>query len=63
MQLELSKDEALFLKVQLNRHLGELDDELIHTDKRLLQRELAKDAERLRNLEQRLSHLIELRGS
>lgn len=59
MQLELTVEEAMFLKAQLTRHLGELDDELIHTDAHALQHELARDGRRLRALEERLAKLIE----
>ncbi|MBX3199553.1 MAG: hypothetical protein KF850_36525 [Labilithrix sp.] len=46
--LQLSLDDARFLCGQLGRHLERVDDELVHTDKREMQRELARDVARLR---------------
>jgi len=50
MQIELSQDDMRFLHQQLARHLEELEGELVHTDKRDLQRAIAADTERLRAL-------------
>ncbi|MBX3265035.1 MAG: hypothetical protein KIS78_17920 [Labilithrix sp.] len=46
--LQLSLDDARFLCGQLERQLARVDDELVHTDKREMQRELARDVARLR---------------
>lgn len=46
--LQLSQDDARFLRGQLERQLAHVDDELVHTDKREMQRELARDVARLR---------------
>jgi hypothetical protein len=46
--LQLSQDDARFLCGQLERQLAHIDDELVHTDKRQMQRELARDVARLR---------------
>jgi hypothetical protein len=54
MQIDLSNDDARFLHEQMARHLEELESELVHTDKRDLQRAIAADAERLRSLLARL---------
>ena len=54
MRLELSPDEARFLHEQLVRQLQWIEDELVHTDKRDLQREIAADAQRLRELIERM---------
>jgi hypothetical protein len=62
MHLDLSPDEARFLKAQLARHLAEVEDELVHTEARDLQTALATDLERLRTIEDRLAHLIEDRA-
>jgi len=54
MRYELSPDDARFLHDQLVRHLQVIEDELIHTDRRDLQREIAADARRLRELIDRI---------
>lgn len=48
MQIDLSIEDVRFLHQQLARHLEEVELELVHTDKRDLQREIAADARRLR---------------
>lgn len=48
--LQLSHDAARFLCAQLERQLAHLDDELVHTDNRQMQRELAREVERLRGM-------------
>jgi hypothetical protein len=58
-KLDLTSAEALFLKEQLARHLKEIDDELIHTDKHELQREIHREEDRLRVILRRLDALIE----
>ncbi len=50
MQIDLSLDDARFLHQVLARHLEEMENELVHTDQRDLQREIAADARRLREL-------------
>jgi len=50
MQIDLSIDEARFLHQHLARHLEEMESELVHTDQRDLQREIAADTQRLREL-------------
>ena len=50
MQIDLSTEDARFLHQQLARHLEEMESELVHTDKRDLQREIAADTRRLREL-------------
>jgi len=54
MQIDLSTDDARFLHQLLARHLEEMENELVHTDKRAMQREIAADARRLRDLLARL---------
>jgi len=56
--LDLSLDEARFLGEQLARQLQEVDDELVHTSSRPMQRGLAADSERLRQISQRLEAAI-----
>lgn len=62
MHLELSAEEACFLREQLARHIVSLDNELIRTDQHALQHALAQDIERLRQIERRLSRLCEAAG-
>jgi hypothetical protein len=54
MQLDLSPDDARFLHQVLERHLQEMENELVHTDKRDMQREIAADTRRLRALLDRI---------
>lgn len=53
--LQLTHDDARFLCAQLERQLAHIDDELVHTDNRQMQRELARDVERLRVMVGRLA--------
>jgi hypothetical protein len=48
MQIDLSIEDARFLHQQLTRHIEEMETEIVHTDKRDMQREIAADARRLR---------------
>ena len=57
MQLDLSPEEAAFLTQHLNRHIEAMDAELIHTDKRQLQRELAEELTKLKEIQERLKQL------
>lgn len=59
IQLTLSTDEAAFLDRQLARHVHEVEDELIHTDKHDLQQALAGDLDRLRRIRGKLEALID----
>jgi hypothetical protein len=54
MHLELSPDDARFLEEQLIRHLHEVENELVHTDDRQMQREIAEQTRRIRSLIDRL---------
>ena len=47
MHLELTDEEARMLALHLERHIKRVDDELVHTDSRQMQRELAHDERRL----------------
>jgi hypothetical protein len=58
IRLELSAEEANFLNSAMSRHLAEMEDELVHTDKHELQRALATDIERFRAIAQRLDRLV-----
>jgi hypothetical protein len=48
--LFLSEADARFLGEQLGRQADHLENELVHTDKREMQRELAQEVERLRGI-------------
>ena len=58
MNLELSSDEAQFLRDHLRSHIEDVETELIHTDKRELQRALARDVDHLHSIERKLAALI-----
>ena len=57
--LELSLDDARLLRDHLLRHIAEVDDELVHTERRQLRHEIALDVDRLRQIESRLARLVE----
>jgi len=63
MKLELSNEDARFLKDQLTRHAARVEDELVHTDKHELQHALARDAQRLRQILGRLEGALEAQSS
>lgn len=52
--LSLSREDGRFLAQQLRRHLQTVENELIHTDVRRMQRELAADLARLEGIQARL---------
>lgn len=58
MQLDLTMEEAQFLRDHLARHIAAVDDELVHTDKFEMQRALAADIDRLKLLQARLEALL-----
>lgn len=47
MQVDLTDEEARLLALHLTKHIKHVDDELVHTDKRSMQRDLALDERRL----------------
>lgn len=59
MQLDLSPEEARFLKEHLTAHIAQVESELVHTDKREMQRLLAADIDHLRRIERRLCDLLQ----
>jgi hypothetical protein len=59
VRLELSIDQARLLQRHLAWHIAEVDDELVHTERRQMQRELAQDADRLREIDGQLRRLVE----
>jgi len=58
ISLELSRDEARLLLRHLDARVRDVDGELIHTDKRALQVELAQELTRLSALRERLALLV-----
>ena len=50
MRIDLSIDDARFLRRQMSRHLEEMESELVHTDRREMQRAIAADTRRMRDL-------------
>ncbi len=54
MQVDLSPDDVRFLRHQLMRQLEIMENELVHTDARRLQRDIAAEARRLRDLIDRM---------
>ena len=54
MNLPLTREETGLLVSHLTQHLEHMDDELVHTDKRELQRSLAREIEALRRLTDRI---------
>jgi hypothetical protein len=54
ISLEMTDREAEMLERALRTHLGEVEQELVHTDDRQLQRELAFDLRQLQALHERL---------
>jgi hypothetical protein len=48
LTLELSLDDARCLRDHLALHIAEVDDELVHTERRQMQHEIAVDVDRLR---------------
>jgi hypothetical protein len=59
MTFDLSTEEARLLERHLRRHLEEVEDELVHTDLRQMQAELAREIGALRGIEERLARAIE----
>jgi hypothetical protein len=52
--LTLTPEDARFLHDHLRKHIAEMDLEVVHTDKRELQRALSEDVDRLRAIESRV---------
>jgi hypothetical protein len=58
INLALSPEDARFLREHLQRHISQVDDELVHTDRRSMQHEIASDLERLKRIEGQLASLL-----
>jgi hypothetical protein len=58
MKLDLTNMEARLLRDHLAQHLKEVDDELVRTDKRELQHQLAREESKLHTILTRLEMLI-----
>lgn len=61
--LEFTNDDAAFLAEHLTQHLRHVEQELVHTDKRSLQADLARDVEQLERVRDRVMHAIALVSS
>lgn len=59
LTLELSLDDAHCLYDHLTRHILEVDDELVHTERQPMRHELATDSKRLRAVKIELEKLLE----
>jgi len=57
--LQLSLDDARCLYDHLTRHILEVDDELVHTERQPMRHELADDSRRLRTVKIELEKLLE----
>jgi hypothetical protein len=55
MRFEMTPEEARFLDAHLVRHIESVEDELVHTDKREMQSELAREVSALRAIHERLA--------
>ena len=58
VELTLEVNEARFLLAQLKRHAVAVEDELVHTEQRALQRDLAEDTRRIRRIAKELERLL-----
>jgi len=56
--LELSLDDARCLYDHLTRHILEVDDELVHTERQPMRHELAADSKRLGAVKIQLGKLL-----
>lgn len=63
INIELTIDDAAFLAENLTQHLRHVNNELVHTDKRSLQADLARDVENLERLRDRVMHALEMATS
>lgn len=61
--LQLTNDDAAFLQEQITSRVRQIENELVHTDKRALQAEIARDLERLERIHDRVAHAITLAES
>lgn len=59
MMLELTPDDAHFLRDQLMSHIHELQVEVAHTEKRELQQSIAADLGRLQRIAESLQKQLE----
>lgn len=58
MNLELSERQAGLLLEHLARQIARVEDELVHTEARQMQHELALETEQLRELYERLRRQV-----
>ena len=62
MQVDLTDEEARLLALHLTKHIKHVDDELVHTDKRSMQRDLALDERRLLAILEKLESTMTAAG-
>jgi hypothetical protein len=62
MQVDLTDEEARLLALHLTKHIKHVDDELVHTDKRSMQRDLALDERRLLGILEKLESTMSAAG-
>ncbi len=58
MNIDLSPQEARLLDQHLVRHIEQVDKELVHTDKREMQKALAGEVDALRVIRERIAAQI-----
>ena len=58
ISVELQHDDAAFLREQLGIRLREVENELIHTEKRSMQADIARDLERLQRLHDHVARVL-----
>jgi hypothetical protein len=59
LNLELTEQEARLMRAQLVRHIVDLEDELARTEQSALERALAVDIRALRELNRRLTSMLD----
>jgi hypothetical protein len=59
MRFEMTQEEAKFLDAHLVRHIESVENELVHTDKRQMQSELAREVSALRTIHDRLARELD----
>jgi hypothetical protein len=58
VNIELPREDVRFLADHVAREVSRMNNELVHTDKRELQGELARDVERLTRIAEELRRLV-----
>ncbi len=58
INLDLTQNDAVFLQDQLAKRARQMENELVHTDKRSMQADLARDLEQLERLQRHVGRLL-----